>query len=129
MELWSQISRQRVKHIVCSYRLEGAEVELFSSYLEDLLNSYPTPAIELALVEVLIDSWGKASIPRGKAFLDQARELLNHWKETTVAVRVTPEQFQNITGLDPAPVFGTGEPAAETSPGNRLLPLGPAAEG
>jgi hypothetical protein len=128
MELWLQISRQRVKHIVCSYRLDGAEAESFVPYLDDLLQTYPMPAIELALVEVLIDSWGKPSLPRGTAFLDKARDLLNHWKETRVAVRITPEQFRNITGLDPSPIFGLGEGISEPASNTWLLPLGPTAE-
>lgn len=114
MEVYSQISRQRVKHIVSSYCLDGTEAESFSHDLDELLKRYPMPAVELALVEVLAENWGKPCPVRGILFLEQVCQLLREWKEaSSVAVRVTPSQFQHITGLDPSPIFG---PAPHTLP-------------
>ncbi len=114
MEVGSQLSRQRVKYIVSSYGLDGTEVDSFSRYLNALLESYPMPAVELALVEVLVENWSKPFPSRGLLFLEQVTDLLRAWKEAaSVAVRVTPDQFQQITGLDPSPVFG---PTAQSSP-------------
>ncbi len=121
MELRSQINRQRVKHIVTSYGLAGIEsgrdagtdagqeAEAFWAALEELLQSYSAPAIELALVEQLIESWTQLPIIRGMALMDQVRSRLQAWKATTVSIGFTPEQFQQITGLDPEPVFGSAE--------------------
>jgi hypothetical protein len=109
MEIREQLSRQRVKHIVSSYQLGGDEVTRFDGYLEDLLQNYPRPLIELALVETLVDAWLVIPMVRGMAFLSQAHDKLRVWESQPIVSTVTPEQFQQIAGLDPAPIFGSAE--------------------
>jgi hypothetical protein len=109
MEIWQQLSRQRIKHIVSSYQLAGDEVNPFESYLEDLLNHYPYPLIELALIETLIDNWLSVPLTRGIAFLSQAHDKLKNWDTQPIVSTITPEQFQQISGLDPTPIFGSAE--------------------
>lgn len=106
MELGEQIKQQRVKHIVRSYQLEGNETEAFHEYLNQLLNCYPAPMVELALVEVLVNSWLRVPMPRGRAFLAQAHEQLKRWEDRGITTTIAPEQFHQITGLDPGPIFG-----------------------
>jgi hypothetical protein len=109
MEIWEQLSRQRVKHIVSSYQLGGDEATRFDGYLEDLLQSYPRPLIELALIETLVDAWLSIPLVRGVKFLSQAHDKLKTWENQPIVSTVTPAQFQQIAGLDPAPVFGSAE--------------------
>ena len=111
MDIQSEVSRQRVKHIVDSYHLQGEEVAACEGYLDELISTFPMSAVELALVETLVQNWLTVPMPRGKSFFEQAETLLKQWKtseqvETTVSI----EQFQQITGLDPAPVFGVELP-------------------
>ncbi|PSB23759.1 hypothetical protein [Stenomitos frigidus] len=117
MEIGVQLSWQRVKHIVSSYQLNGNDAEAFDQDLHLLLDHYPTPLIELALVQTLVDGWLQVPLLRGCAFLAKAYELLKQWEEQAFlqgdpAVRafistIAPEQFQQITGLDPTPIFGS----------------------
>lgn len=109
MEIWQQLSRQRVKHIVSSYQLGGDEVAQFDRYLEELLESYPCPLIELALVETLIDNWLSVPLVRGTEFLAQVHDRLRLWDTQPIISTITPEQFQQISGLDPTPIFGSAE--------------------
>ena len=109
MEIWQQLSQQRVKHIFSSYDLSGTEVNLFNSYLEELFEIYPCPLIELALIETLIDNWLSVPLVRGVEFLTQTRDKLKAWETQPIVSTVTPEQFQQISGLDPTPVFGSPE--------------------
>lgn len=109
MEIWEQLSRQRVKHIVSSYRLGGEEAHRFELYLDELLQLYPRPLIELALIETLIDHWLAVPLVRGTEFLAQTHNRLRHWEDQPIVSTITPAQFQQIAGLDPAPVFGTAE--------------------
>lgn len=106
MEVWEEISRQRVKYIVDSYQLGGYDDEDFDEYLEDLLQAYAPPQIELALVEVLIEGWRITPLMRGVAFLMRSHELLRGWENKPIAPHISPTHFRLITGLDPAPVFG-----------------------
>jgi len=106
METWEQISRQRVNYIVDSYQLSGDDDEYFDEYLEDLLQAYPSPQIELALVEILVRSWHVNPIIRGVAFLKRSHELLKTWENHAIAPNISPTHFRLITGLDPTPVFG-----------------------
>jgi hypothetical protein len=110
MEVWEEISRQRVKYIVDSYQLGGYDGgdfdEDFDEYLEDLLQAYAPPQIELALVEVLIESWRVTPLIRGVAFLMRSHELLKGWENKPIAPHISPTHFRLITGLDPTPVFG-----------------------
>lgn len=109
MEIWQQLSQQRVKHIVSSYDLSGTEGKQFDSYLEELFEIYPCPLIELALVETLIDHWLSVPLVRGIKFLTQTHNKLRSWETQPIVSTVTPEQFQQISGLDPTPIFGSAE--------------------
>lgn len=106
MEVWEEISRQRVKYIVDSYQLDGDDDEDFDEYLEDLLQAYVPPQIELALVEVLIESWRFTPMMRGVEFLKRSHELLKCWENNPITPHISPTHFRLITGLDPTPVFG-----------------------
>jgi hypothetical protein len=116
MELGVQLKWQRVKHIVSSYQLGGNDTEAFEHDLHLLFAHYPPPLIELALVETLVDGWLQVPLLRGCAFLTKAHALLKQWEEQALlqsdslmrqrVSTISPDQFQQITGLDPAPIFG-----------------------
>jgi hypothetical protein len=106
MEIWEEISRQRVKHIIDSYQLDGWDDEFFDEYLEDLLQAYAPPQIELALVETLIEIWQITPLVRGTAFLERSHQLLKSWENSPIISKISPTHFRLITGLDPTPVFG-----------------------
>ncbi|NJR49292.1 MAG: hypothetical protein HC780_06715 [Leptolyngbyaceae cyanobacterium CSU_1_3] len=109
MTLEQQLSQQRVKHIVSSYQLDGTETEAFATYLSDLLQTYASPLLELALTETIVAHWLSVTLPRGTSFLTDVHALLKRWEVETIASTLTPNQFQQITGLDPSPVFGSSE--------------------
>ncbi len=114
MDFREQLKQQRVKHIVSSYQLAGTDAESFEHYLAGLLHAYPAPLIELALVETLVDCWVRLPVIRGCEFLAIAHDYLQDWddrlqafsRHQPVASTIAPEQFQQITGLDPSPIFG-----------------------
>jgi len=107
MDIQLAISRQRIEHIVESYHLRGNQTSLCDRYLDELMEQFPLPAIELALVETLTKHWLTVPIPRGEVFFEQAHELLKQWKDSAeVKTAISMAQFRQITGLDPAPVFG-----------------------
>ncbi len=108
MEIWEEISRQRVKYIIDSYQLDGGDDEFFYEYLEDLLQAYAPPQIELALVEILIESWRITPLIRGIAFLERSHDLLKSWENKEITTNISPTHFRLITGLDPTPIFGIG---------------------
>ncbi|MBW4582350.1 MAG: hypothetical protein KME42_22510 [Tildeniella nuda ZEHNDER 1965/U140] len=125
MEIGAQLSRQRVKHIVSSYQLDGNDTEAFEQNLHLLLDHYPSPLIELALVQTLVDSWLQVPLLRGYAFLAKAYDLLKQWEQAfcqgdslaqELASTISPEQFQQITGLDPTPIFGCSKLSASQAP-------------
>ncbi|MEO1400205.1 MAG: hypothetical protein AAFV72_03010 [Cyanobacteria bacterium J06635_1] len=105
MEMQARISRQRVKHIVDSYRLEGEDTSAFNTYLASLLDESPSPLIELALVEAIANGWSIIPMPRGIDLLAQVHERLKQWQQQPVKSLVTPAEFEQITGLDSAVVF------------------------
>lgn len=107
MELREQLKQHRVKYIVSSYLLAGDESEAFDRYLNGLLRIYPAPLIELALVEILVASWMRVPMPRGCAFLEKAHRLLTDWETGAIVPSIASEEFQQITGLDPSPIFGS----------------------
>jgi hypothetical protein len=109
MEIQERLSRERVKHIVSSYHLDGSETSSFQPYLDELLQAYPPPLIELALVETLVDGWSTVPLERGLKFLTQVHNRLKTWESQSVISTITPAQFQQISGLDPTPVFGSAE--------------------
>jgi len=106
MEIWEEISRQRVKYIIDSYQLDGDDDEYFYDYLEDLLQAYPPPKIELALVEILIEGWRNFPLLRGVPFLERSHNLLKSWENKTIIPNISATHFRLITGLDPTPIFG-----------------------
>jgi hypothetical protein len=105
----SRLGLQRVKHIVSSYQLAGDEAEAFDCYLEEILEVYPTPLIELAFVETLLEHWVSVPLVRGIQFLRQAHQRLNCWAVNPITSTLSPTDFQLITGLNPYPVFGASE--------------------
>lgn len=109
MNLQEQVSQQRVKHVIHSYRLEGDEATACAAYLANLFEQFPLPLIELALVETLIDRWLMLSSSRGLEFFIQTHERLKTWEKQPVISTITPSQFKQVTGLDPAPVFNNPE--------------------
>ncbi len=109
MTLKEQINRQRVQHIVSSYQLEGDEAEAFSDDLEALLHTYGMPLIELALVETLVVNWMNVPMQKGVLFLRQVHDRLKDWETHAISSSLTPQEFQQITGLDPSPIFGISE--------------------
>jgi hypothetical protein len=116
MEFQEAIKRQRVKYIISSYHLDEANSPEFDEYLDMLLADYPWPLIELALVETLIQNWLQVPMKRGYEFLTETHEQLQIWeryaliqssvKSCAIASTITPAQFQQITNLDPTPIFG-----------------------
>jgi hypothetical protein len=111
MNVQKQIDQQRVKYIVDSYQLDGEEADSFWMELQVLLDSYPSALVELALVETLVAAWLSVPLVRGHAFLNRARTQLQTWEETAIATTITPDQFQQITGLDASPIFGSEHPS------------------
>jgi len=109
MEIWEQISRQRVKYIVDSYQLAGEDDEDFDEYLQDLLQAYAPPQIELALVEALIASWQITPLIRGVKFLERSHQFLRDWENKPIKPNVSPMHFRLITGLDPTPIYGSSD--------------------
>lgn len=106
MELQEQLKQQRVKHIISSYRLAGDDENRVNSSLEALFTVYPTPLIELALVETLVENWLCLATVRGMPFFTKTYDRLQYWEHHSIATTITPDQFQQITGLDATPVFG-----------------------
>lgn len=106
-QMWQQVNQQRVQHIVTLYQLAGDDCAPFNRALEILIGVYVAPLIELALVETLVDCWLTVPIPRGLAFLHQVQERLHQWESQPIISTLTPAQFHQVTGLDPAPVFGS----------------------
>ncbi|HEY9617752.1 MAG TPA: hypothetical protein V6C64_12970 [Microcoleaceae cyanobacterium] len=118
MEIGEQLRQQRVKHIVSSYQLGGTDEPAFHENLAKLLEQYPSPLIELALVETLVNGWWQVPMPRGCPFLSRVQEQLVAWQSQPIISTIAPEQFQQITGLDPAPIFGSSglPPASPQAP-------------
>jgi hypothetical protein len=105
MEIQERISRQRVMHIVESYELEGQDIDEFKVYLADLLDTFAHPLIELGLVDGLVQAWSDIPMQKGIPFLTQVHEKLKRWQTEPVETRVTPDRFEQITGLDPVLIF------------------------
>lgn len=101
-----QVNQQRVRHIVTTYQLAGADSTAFNRALEKWMGIYVASLVELALVETLVDGWLTVPMPRGLHFLHRVQERLHHWENQPIVSTLTPEQFHQITGLDPVPVFG-----------------------
>jgi hypothetical protein len=106
MTLQEQIQQQRVKHIVSSYQLDGENIDLCQTCLVELFQRYPTTLIELAFVETLVQNWAQVPMARGIEFFRQVQDLLQRWQSEEIAISFTPTEFQLVTGLDAAPIFG-----------------------
>lgn len=109
MELWEQVSRQRVRYIIESYELQGDDSEDFDDYLDELLSAYDPPQIERAIVETIVASWLQLPLTKGMEFIFQTHDRLKSWEadpNKSPKSALTPSQFKQITGLDPTPVFG-----------------------
>ena len=105
MDISERISRQRVKHIVDSYRLDGDEPDAFQAYLEDLLETFAHPLIELALIDVLAKAWKEIPMQKGTPFLARAHDCLKDWQSKPISTAVTAAKFEQITGLDSSRIF------------------------
>lgn len=102
MNIQAEIDRQRLHYIINNYRLQGEDnTESFEAALAELLNNYPTPIVELAVVETLVAGWLNVPFVRGCAFLHQVHEQLSLWHNYSIASTLTTTQFQSITGLSP----------------------------
>lgn len=109
MKLQDHLNQQRVKHIIDSYQLDGEDSDRFTTYLDELFEAYPSPLIELAITETLVDGWVSVPMVRGIEFLRKSHDKLKEWDVKPIVSTVTPEQFHHVTGLDPTPVFGSAE--------------------
>lgn len=115
MDLHHRLGQHRVRYIIDSYMLMGAEPQSVSqceSYMNDLFAQYPYGLIELALVETLSKNWLTIPMKKGIAFLASVHERLNQWKveqqaSSSISVTLTPSQFSQITGLDPQVAFAS----------------------
>ncbi len=114
MNLYERVSQQRIKYIVQSYRLEGEEKAGFFAYLDNLMQAYPLPLIELSLAEIIVENWLSVPFNRGIGFLAQVHARLQHWEIQPIVSTLTSAQFSSITGLDPSPIFGA-EPTSSYS--------------
>jgi len=103
VNLSSQLQQQRLQHIIDSYRLDDGAVVTFRRKLDRLLARYPSPLIELALVETLVQQWASPPLVRGLPFLTQVEDRLQTWAVQPAIRTFTPEQFHQITGLTLAP--------------------------
>lgn len=99
------ISQQRVRYIVDSYTLAGSDNEAFEDYLKQLFVQYPYGLIELALVETLVKNWLVIPMEKGVPFLTTAHEKLKQWQQSASTLSLTPNQFFQITNLDPQLAF------------------------
>lgn len=106
LSLSVQLQQQRLQHIVDSYNLAGTQGEAFANHLQVMMQAFPIPLLELAIVDTLVDHWLSVPLVRGVAFLEEAYQKLQAWEQQSIATTITPEQFQQLTGLDPTPVFG-----------------------
>ncbi|MGD1941181.1 MAG: hypothetical protein ACFB0G_07700 [Leptolyngbyaceae cyanobacterium] len=96
------IQQQRLQHIVDSYALAGRDATLFDRRLAALIQQYSYNAVELALVEGLVQNWLRYPLPRGMAFLEQIQTRLQAWREAAmISTGLTPTQFEQVTGLPP----------------------------
>ena len=102
---------------------EGPEIKRAADRIAKAIVDQPLESIFFAFEQLkpfestLVEEQVTSVMPRGKAFFEQAHELLKQWKAATeVETRVSIAQFQQITGLDPAPVFGPQMPPPSPVP-------------
>jgi hypothetical protein len=94
----AQITNQRIFHIITSYQLANDEPDFYARF-NDLLRQYPSPLIELAIVDVLVQAWMTIPLVRGLAFLELVALRLQEWQASGLTTTVTPDVFEQITGL------------------------------
>jgi hypothetical protein len=116
MTLEERVSWQRVAYIVESYELAGNDGETFDAYLAELMDGHDLPIIELAFAESILDLWTVIPLPKGILFLDHVHQLLQEWSDNGVSSRLMPSDFQQITGLDPAPIIQALQRPASQAP-------------
>ena len=106
MTIQAQIDRQRLQYIIDNYQLQGDDdSDSFGSALAELLENYPTPIVELAVVETIVSGWLNVPLVRGCVFLYQVHEQLLLWHNYSIVSTLTATQFQSITGLSPNPIL------------------------
>ncbi|NDJ15698.1 hypothetical protein [Myxacorys almedinensis] len=110
MTLANHLKRQRVKHIVSSYQLDGSDVELCNHTINAWLECYPAAWIELAIADTIAHHWATLPLPRGTALFTKIHERLQQWDATGIASVLSPDEFQHITGLNPNSVFEPLDP-------------------
>lgn len=108
--------RQRLQHIVDSYSLAGSEEEVFYPILRHWESRHPLPLIELAVVEALVQTWLRLPRPTGTTFLKLVGRRLQQWQTPPVESAITRSQFEQVTGLDPSPIFGPLPPSEGAVP-------------
>ncbi len=104
---------QRLHHIVESYGLAGAAAERFNRVLVQWQQRYPWFLIELAVVEILAQTWLRLPRPTGMDFLKLVKHRLEQWHTAPITTLLSPGDLCAITGLDPDPIF---HPTAPSSP-------------
>lgn len=109
MTLQTEIKKQRVKHIVNSYQLEGEDAEACATELNDLFQTYAPELIELALAETIALNWLTVPMPRGLPFFTQVRSLLDRWQAESIQLTLTPAEFEQLTGLSAEPISGMSD--------------------
>lgn len=110
MTLAEHLKKQRVKHIVSSYQLNGSEVEACEQELDQLLERYPSAWIEFAFADAIAHHWATLPMPRGLVLFNHVRESLQQWERTGVSSTLSPDDFQHITGLNPSSIFEPFDP-------------------
>ena len=105
MTLEERVNWQRIVYIVENYELVGTDGETFNTDLAEMISSHAMPIIELAFAETILDVWTVVPLPRGVLFLEHANNILKAWRENGFSGRLTPSDFKQITGLDPAPII------------------------
>ncbi|MBE9065092.1 hypothetical protein IQ260_00285 [Leptolyngbya cf. ectocarpi LEGE 11479] len=138
MDIQSHIIRQRVQHIVDSYQLDGSDGKLFADYLTGLLATYPQSLVELALTEALVRGWSEIPMKKGMPFIQGVHKKLRSWQSDidiypqpeplaadAIETILTPEQFEQITGLDASLVFDQDGRVLVTWPMGMQKPLEP----
>ena len=123
------IQRQRLQHIVDSYALAGRDDALFDRRLAALVQQYSYNAVELALVEGLVQNWLRYPLPRGLAFLEQIQPRLQAWREATmISTGLTPTQFEQVTGLPPHSFENMAASPIDLAAIERRSPTSPASQ-
>ena len=116
MDIQERITRQRVKHIVDSYQLDGNDVDAFADNLAKLLDSYPQSLIEIALVEGIIKGWSEVPMQRGMPFIQGVQERLRSWQSKLDPSSQLFSTFQSVPTVTALGGTSIDVRAAESSP-------------